>query len=160
MTDLDLCSTSPSLMVEPLPQSELPANWHRTIVVVDDEDIVRGLVARTLGDAGYRVLQASHGAAAIGLLELWAQTVNLVICDLVMPVLGGREVSVWMKEHCPGIRLLFISGYPRAYLEAHHLYDPSVPMLRKPFLPSRLLEMVEDLLAAEPEPEQRRAEGG
>ena len=147
-------------MVEPLPQSELPANRRRTIVVVDDEDTVRGLVARTLRDAGYRVLQASHGAAAIGLLEHWAQTVDLVICDLVMPVLGGREVSVWMKEHCPGIALLFISGYPRAYLEAHHLYDPSVPMLRKPFLPSRLLETVEDLLATEPEPERRRAEGG
>jgi CheY-like chemotaxis protein len=146
-------------MVEPLPQSELPANWQRTIVVVDDEDIVRGLVARTLRDAGYRVLQASHGAAAIGLLELWAQTVDLVICDLVMPVLGGREVSDWMKEHCPGVSLLFMSGYPRAYLEAHHLYDPSVPMLRKPFLPSRLLETVEDLLGTEPEPERRRAEG-
>jgi CheY-like chemotaxis protein len=106
------------------------------------------------------VLQASHGAAAIGLLERQAQAVNLVICDLVMPILGGREVSDWMKEHCPGVPLLFISGYPRAYLEAHHLYDASVPMLRKPFLPSRLLESVEELLAAEPEPERRRAEGG
>jgi CheY-like chemotaxis protein len=146
------------LMVEPLPQSELPPNRQRTIVVVDDEDIVRGLITRTLRDAGYRVLQASHGAAAIGLLELWAKTVDLVICDLVMPVLGGREVSDWMKEHCTGVPLLFISGYPRAHLEAHHLYDPSVPMLRKPFLPSRLLETVEDLLAAEPE--RRQAEGG
>jgi CheY-like chemotaxis protein len=145
-------------MVELLPQSEPPPSWQRTILVVDDEDIVRGLVARTLRDAGYRVLQASHGAAAIGLLELWAQAVDLVICDLVMPVLGGREVSDWMKEHCTEVSLLFISGYPRAYLEAHHLYDPAVPMLRKPFLPSRLLETVEDLLAAEPE--RRWAEGG
>lgn len=143
-----------------MPQSELRSNRQRTIVVLDDEDIVRGLVARTLRDAGYRVLQASHGAAAIGLLELWAQTVDLVICDLVMPVLGGREVSDWMKEHCPGVSLLFMSGYPRAYLEAHHLYDPSVPMLRKPFLPSRLVETVEDLLGTEPEAERRRAEGG
>ena len=61
---------------------------------------------------------------------------NLVICDLVMPILGGREVSDWMKEHCPELPLLFISGYPRAYLEAHLLYNPAVPMLRKPFFPS------------------------
>jgi CheY-like chemotaxis protein len=132
-------------MVEPLPQSEPPPSRQRTILVVDDEDIVRELVARTLEEAGYRVLQASHGAAAIGVLERQARAVDLVICDLVMPVLGGREVSDWMKEHCPALPLLFISGYPRAYLEAHHLYDPTVPMLRKPFLPSRLLETVGEL---------------
>ncbi|HEU4473679.1 MAG TPA: response regulator [Gemmatimonadales bacterium] len=129
--------------------------------MVDDEDIVRSLVARTLRDAGYRVHQASHGAAAIGVLEPQAQAIDLVICDLVMPVLGGREVAAWMKGHCPELALLFISGYPRTYLEAHDLYDPAVPLLRKPFLPSRLLESVEELLATRPprEQERRRAEG-
>ena len=146
-------------MVEALPQSEPPATWPRTILIVDDEDIVRALVSRSLREAGYRVLQACHGAAAIGLLETEARGMDLVICDLVMPVLGGREVSDWMKEHCPDLPLLFISGYPRAYLEANHLYDPSVPMLRKPFLPSRLLESVEELLIGRQAPPHRRAEG-
>jgi CheY-like chemotaxis protein len=126
---------------------------------VDDEDIVRALVARCLREAGYRVLQASHGAAAIGVLELQAEAMSLVICDLVMPILGGREVCTWMQEHCPELPLLFISGYPRAYLEAHHLYDPAVPMLRKPFLPSRLLETVEELVTPDPTQARRRAEG-
>jgi len=146
-------------MVEPLPQSEPPTTWQHTILVVDDEDIVRGLVTRSLREGGYRVLQASHGAAAIGLLELQAQAVSLVICDLVMPILGGREVGDWIKKRCPELPLLFISGYPRAYLEAHQLYDPTVPMLRKPFLPSRLLETVEELVDAGPAPARRRAEG-
>ena len=141
-----------------MPQPEPPISRQRTILVVDDEDIVRGLVARSLREAGYRVIQASHGAAAIGLLELQAPAVNLVICDLVMPILGGREVSEWMKEHSPDLPLLFISGYPRAHLEAQQLYDPAVPMLRKPFLPSRLLETVEELLSG-PEPLRRRVEG-
>lgn len=138
-----------------MPQSETPGP--RTVLVVDDEDIVRALVARSLREAGYRVLQASHGAAAIGLLEVEAAAVDLVICDLVMPVVGGREVAGWMREHCPRVPLLFISGYPRTYLEAHDLFDPTVPMLRKPFLPSRLLEAVEELAAATAE--RRRAEG-
>jgi two-component system, cell cycle sensor histidine kinase and response regulator CckA len=142
-----------------VPQSEPSPSWQRTVLVVDDEDVVRRLIARTLREGGYRVLQASHGAAAIGLLELQAQAVNLVICDLVMPILGGREVSDWMKEHCPELPLLFVSGYPRAYLEAHHLYDPTVPMLRKPFLPSKLLETVEELVGVGPAPRRRRAEG-
>jgi CheY-like chemotaxis protein len=116
-------------MAEPLIQSKLPTSRQHTILIVDDEDMVRGLLARSLRESGYGVLQASHGAAAIGLLELQAQAVNLVICDLVMPVLGGREVSDWMKEHCPELPLLFISGYPNAFLEALLLYDGSVPMI-------------------------------
>ncbi len=139
-----------------MPPAETPGP--RTVLVVDDEDIVRALVARSLREAGYRVLQASHGAAAIGLLEVGAAAVDLVICDLVMPVVGGREVAGWMREHCPRVPLLFISGYPRTYLEAHDLFDPTVPMLRKPFLPSRLLEAVEELASATAE--RRRAEGG
>ena len=142
-----------------MPQSDPSPSQQRTILIVDDEDIVRGLVTRSLREAGYQVLQASHGAAAIGLLESDAPSVDLVICDLVMPILGGREVSEWMRSHCPELPLLFISGYPRAYLEAHHLYQPTVPVLRKPFLPSRLFESVEELLASGPVPARRQAEG-
>ena len=98
------------------------------------------------------------GAGAIGLLEPRSNPVDLVICDLVMPVLGGKEVAEWMRQHAPAVPLLFISGYPRAYLEAHHLFDPGVPMLRKPFLPSRLLEAVEEQVASHPPIERRRAQ--
>jgi two-component system, cell cycle sensor histidine kinase and response regulator CckA len=137
--------------------TESRANRPRTILVVDDEDVIRSLVARALEEGGYRVLQASHGGAAIGVLEPDPNAVDLVICDLVMPVLGGKEVAEWMREHSPAVPLLFISGYPRAYLEAHHLFDPDVPMLRKPFLPSRLLEAVEEQVAMRPPNERRRA---
>jgi two-component system, cell cycle sensor histidine kinase and response regulator CckA len=140
-----------------LVQSDSRANRPRTILVVDDEDIVRALVARTLRDAGYRVLEASHGGAAIGLLEHDPNAVDLVICDLVMPVLGGKEVAQWLREHRRAVPLLFISGYPRSYLEAHHLFDPDVAMLRKPFLPSRLLEAVEEQVALHPPVERRQA---
>lgn len=139
-------------------QPDSRANRPRTILVVDDEDLVRGLVARTLEQAGYRILQASHGGAAIGLLEHDPNAVDLVVCDLAMPVVGGKEVAEWMREHCPAVPLLFISGYPRAYLEAHNLFDPAVPMLRKPFLPSRLLEAVEEQVAAHPPIERRRTQ--
>jgi two-component system cell cycle sensor histidine kinase/response regulator CckA len=133
-------------MVGSLPQPQPSSSRQRTVLVVDDEDIVRELVARSLHEAGYRVIEATHGGAAISLMERHPEGADLVICDLVMPVVDGREVAHWMKEHVPTLPLLFISGYPRAYLEAHHLYDPSVPLLRKPFLPSRLVEVVEEIL--------------
>jgi CheY-like chemotaxis protein len=139
-----------------LPPTDARANRPRTVLVVDDEDVVRELVARTLKESDYRVLQASHGAAAIGLLEREANGVDLVVSDLMMPVLGGKELADWMRQHAPAVPLLFISGYPRAYLEAHNLFDPAVPMLRKPFLPSRLLEAVEEQVASHPPAERRR----
>jgi CheY-like chemotaxis protein len=152
-----ICNTS-TLEGRILSQIDSRANRPRTILVVDDEDVVRGLVARTLREAGYRVIEASHGAAAIGLLEPHSNAVDLVICDLVMPVLGGKEVAEWMRQHSPAVPLLFISGFPRAYLEAHHLFDPGVPMLRKPFLPSRLLEAVVEQVKSHPPTERRRRE--
>lgn len=146
-TQVPVCNRALTPTEKPLTQPDHPPSSPRTVLLVDDEDIVRELIARSLLEGGYRVRQAHHGAAAIGLLEVEAQVLDLVVCDLVMPIVGGREVASWMREHCPDLPLLFISGYPRGYLEAHDLYDPTVAMLRKPFLPSRLLESVEELLA-------------
>ena len=129
-----------------------------TILIVDDEDIVRALVARALREAGYRVVQAQHGAAALAVLESGRETVHLVITDLVMPGMGGREVARWLATHLPGVPVLFISGYPRTYLEAHDLYDAGIPLLRKPFLPSRLLEAVQELLPDAPDYDRPAAE--
>lgn len=119
----------------------------RTILVVDDEEVVRILVCRALADAGFSVVEASHGAEAIAVLESGASEIDLVLCDLVMPGLNGRDLARWLLANRPGTPILLISGYPRPYLETHDLYDPSIPLLRKPFLPSRLLEAVEETLA-------------
>lgn len=116
----------------------------RTVLVVDDEEVVRTLVSRALREAGYDVVEASHGAAALALLASKAPDLELVICDLVMPGLNGRELARWLGAHRPDLPILLISGYPLAYLEAHDLYDSAIPLLRKPFLPSRLLEAVEE----------------
>jgi CheY-like chemotaxis protein len=118
----------------------------RTVLVVDDEEVVRILLGRALTEAGYRVIQAHSGLDATAILEQDAPAVDLVICDLVMPVMSGRDVARWLGTHHPDLPILFISGYPRAYLEAHDLHDPGIPLLRKPFLPSRLLESVEEML--------------
>jgi CheY-like chemotaxis protein len=83
--------------------------------------------------------------------ESGRETIHLVITDLVRPGVGGREVARWTAAHLPELPVLFISGYPRTYLEAHDLYDAGIPLLRKPFLPSRLLEAVQELLPDTPQ---------
>ena len=120
----------------------------RTILVVDDEEVVRMLVTRALVEAGFHVVEAGHGAAALSLLESGMHELDLVLCDLVMPGVNGRDLARWLAANRPDLPILLISGYPLPYLEAHDLYDPGLPLLRKPFLPSRLLEAVEDTLVA------------
>jgi CheY-like chemotaxis protein len=120
---------------------------HRTVLVVDDEEVVRMLVARALVEAGYSVIEAAHGAAALATIESEAYDLDLVLCDLVMPGVNGRDLARWLAANRPELPLLLISGYPLPYLEAHGLYDPGLPLLRKPFLPSRLLEAVEETLS-------------
>ena len=122
------------------------ASRQRTVLVVDDEEMVRHLIARSLTQAGYRVLEACHGAGALGILEGQAASIDLVVCDLVMPLVSGREVGRWIGSHYPRLPVLYVSGYPRAYLEAHDLYESGVQLLRKPFLPSRLLEAVDEAI--------------
>jgi CheY-like chemotaxis protein len=114
------------------------------ILVVDDEEVVRHLVARALTQANYEVFQAADGFEALALLADHALRLRLAIFDLVMPGLTGRELAEVTAERWPQLPILFISGYPRAYLEEHSLLDSHLPLLKKPFLPSRLLEMVEE----------------
>ncbi len=111
-------------------------------------------MTRTVGprtvlvEAGFAVVEASHGAAALAILEASIHDLDLVLCDLVMPGLNGRDLAAWLAANRPELPILLISGYPLPYLEAHDLYDPRLPLLRKPFLPSRLLEAVEASLIA------------
>jgi CheY-like chemotaxis protein len=92
-------------------------------------------------------VEAGHGAAALAILEAGVHDFDLVVCDLVMPGLNGRDLARWLGTNRPDLPILLISGYPQPYLEAHGMYDPGIPLLRKPFLPSRLLEAVEEALA-------------
>lgn len=130
------------------PSLSVPGRPRGTVLVVDDEEVVRTLVARALVEAGYGVVEAGHGGAALALLESTGYDLDLVLCDLVMPGLNGRDLARWLVANRPGLPILLISGYPLPYLEAHDLYDPKLPLLRKPFLPSRLLETVEDVIGA------------
>lgn len=136
-------------MTDPEPVSP-PRETRGPILIVDDEEVIRHLVARALTQANYEVHQAADGFEALALLAAHAPRLRLAIFDLVMPGLTGKELAEVTVERWPQLPILFISGYPRAYLEEHALLDSDLPLLKKPFLPSRLLEMVEE--TARPDP--------
>lgn len=122
--------------------------YGQTILVVEDETPVRGVIRRTLERHGYRVLEARHGTDALLVWERAHATVAMVITDIVMPELGGRELAARLRDDRPEIPILFLSGYAGGAGAAGGLpLAAGEPFLHKPFAGTELLRQVETLLA-------------
>ena len=119
-----------------------------TILVVEDDDGVRGFATRVLERAGYRVLSASGGAAA---LETYGgEPIDLLVTDVVMPSMSGREVADRLSARRPGLRVMFMSGHADATIVKHGVLDPDIRYLPKPFTAQSLILAVGDALQAPP----------
>jgi PAS domain S-box-containing protein len=115
----------------------------RTVLVVDDEAMVRNVTRRTLERAGYRVLQAENGRAALELLESTHQEVGLVLLDLTMPELGGQETLALMHDRWPGLKVMLSSGYSAYVGTGGEPQAGLVGFIQKPYLPGELLEAIQ-----------------
>ncbi|HXT23068.1 MAG TPA: ATP-binding protein [Thermoanaerobaculia bacterium] len=115
------------------------------VLVAEDEEVVRGLVARLLRLRGYRVLEADRGSAALAAAEL-VNDLRLLISDVVMPDMSGRELAEKLVERQPGLKVLFISGYTDESIASHGVLDPGVELLEKPFTAEVLAQRVRDVL--------------
>jgi two-component system, cell cycle sensor histidine kinase and response regulator CckA len=116
-----------------------------TILVVEDDGAVRRLSRDVLTHAGYMVLDARDGDEALTLTRASPTTVDLVITDVVMPGLTGRELAERLRAAFPRIRVLYTSGYTKTATMTAGI-DASAPFLPKPFLPTDLLTKVRDVL--------------
>jgi DNA-binding response OmpR family regulator len=121
-----------------------------TILLAEDEDLVRSLAKRVLESAGYRVLVAKDGEEAIGLVETRSAEIDLALLDVVMPKASGRDVSVRLKAIRPDVPVLFSSGYSRQMLDEKWIPDSGADLIPKPYEPKVLLARVRESLAARP----------
>jgi two-component system cell cycle sensor histidine kinase/response regulator CckA len=119
-----------------------------TIMVVEDEDMVRSLASRGLREQGYTVIEARHGADALRQLELQPTAVDLVISDVVMPEMGGRELGRRLAALRPSMPVLYTSGYTGEDVIERGLLDPDAPFQQKPFTPEDLARKVREMLDA------------
>jgi CheY-like chemotaxis protein len=115
---------------------------HETILLVEDEPDVRRLAARALTQHGYVVLEANGGVEALEIARRYRGPVNLLVTDVVMPGLNGKEVLSRLIETRPDARALFMSGYPADIIANRGLLDSNIAFLQKPFTPSVLLQRV------------------
>ena len=119
-----------------------------TVLVVEDEEVVRTLAARILREQGYIVLEARDGLHALELAMVYGQTIDLVLTDMVMPGLGGDGLAVQLKARIPYLRVLYMSGYTEHAMVQRGLLDSTTPLLQKPFNRSTLVQMVRRALEA------------
>lgn len=118
----------------------------QTVLVVDDEEGLRALVCRTLRAEGYSTLEASHGAEALELVETAPAPVDLVVTDMVMPGMDGRELGRRLAQRWPSLPILYISAYDVNDIFRRGSPRSSAPFLQKPFAADGLLTIVRGLL--------------
>jgi CheY-like chemotaxis protein len=104
-----------------------------TILVVEDYDVLKGLAGRILRAAGYTVLEASDGAEALALCKKHNGELDLILADVVMPSMGGRELAERIKRAHPKLKMLFMSGYTDEAITRNGVLPAGVPFLEKPF---------------------------
>jgi CheY-like chemotaxis protein len=115
-----------------------------TIILVEDDSLVREITARVLGRAGYTVLEAQDGEEALQMVRRHTGHIDLVITDVVMARVGGLELARRVAGERPGLPILLMSGYNAEEMPAD---DPTIGFLQKPFTPNALLQTVSALLA-------------
>jgi two-component system cell cycle sensor histidine kinase/response regulator CckA len=136
-------------LVKEIVGSMTDLNGSETVLIVDDEDLLLTMGQAILSHYGYRVLTANSGAKALELLAHNDQTVDLLITDLVMPNMSGRELVERVRQISPFTRILCTSGYVRSNSEEQH----NAAYLQKPFTSQELLRKVKQALAnGEPAP--------
>jgi signal transduction histidine kinase/CheY-like chemotaxis protein len=131
------------------------AGGAETILVVEDEDAVRSYVERVLGRLGYTVLAARSGVEALALVADDAGPIDLLVTDVMLPGINGRETSERLTARHPSLRTLFISGYTEDSIVHRGELDQGVAFLGKPFTPDALGHAVREVLGA-----QRVVSGG
>lgn len=118
-----------------------------TILVLDDDIDLRSGTVRALARSGHRVLAAATAAEALRIAAEWPAAIDLLICDLVLPGLGGREAANTLQAHRPGMKVLFVSGYSSHDSFRRDVAESGSPFLGKPFDLAALGEATDALLA-------------
>ncbi|MCC6750365.1 MAG: PAS domain S-box protein [Deltaproteobacteria bacterium] len=119
---------------------------HETLLVVEDDDAVRLFARRWLRQAGYRVLEARNGGEALLTIEQHPGPVHLLITDVIMPRISGKQLAERLRAARPGLKVLYMSGYSDEVIAHHGVLEPGVLLLEKPLSGPALEQKVREAL--------------
>ncbi|MDB4987940.1 MAG: Histidine kinase [Myxococcaceae bacterium] len=131
-----------------IPPARLTNHSWETILLVEDEDQVRALARTALRRQGYQVLEAEQGEQALALCEQHVGNIHLLLTDVVMPRMGGRELAARAAVLRPDMKVLYMSGYANDEILPHGVLDDQTALLQKPITPSGLSQRVREVLDA------------
>jgi len=129
-----------------LAQAKTKSPAAQTVLLVEDEEALRATARKVLEQRGYHVLGAPNGAEALRLWEQSPQTVDLLLTDLIMPGMSGRELAQRLMAVRPGLKVLYMSGYPSNDIAHHGILEDGIAFIAKPFTPDALVKKVRALL--------------
>jgi two-component system cell cycle sensor histidine kinase/response regulator CckA len=143
---------APVERVSPEPVITASLRGSETILLVEDQDEVRGLIHKMLVARGYQVLVAPSGPEAVGLgtAQPRERIIDLLVTDVVMPGMTGREVGQLLARAHPRMRVLYLSGYTDESIAHHGMLEPGIAFLQKPFTGEALARKVREVLDASP----------
>jgi CheY-like chemotaxis protein len=116
------------------------------VLVVEDQEDVRNLTCMILRNLGYEVLEASDGKEAMDLAGAYGQPIRLLVSDIIMPSMNGRELAAELSASRPRMKVIFMSGYTDRIMSDDGVLDTSVAFLEKPFTADKLVKMVQQVL--------------
>jgi PAS domain S-box-containing protein len=131
---------------EPAQAPARPARGTETVLVVEDEAPVRSIARQVLERHGYTVLEAPSAEAALDLVTRYSGTIHLLLTDVVMPGLNGRELATKLASLRPDARVIFMSGYTDDAVTRHGVLEPGSAYVQKPFTPDAIARRVREVL--------------
>jgi CheY-like chemotaxis protein len=117
-----------------------------TVLLTEDDDLVRALANRVLATFGYQVLEAATVGAAIALCEKHPERIHLLVTDVIMPEMNGRELSNHLTNLRPDMKILFMSGYTDKAIVHQQILDEKIHFIQKPFAPQAFVKKVREVL--------------
>jgi two-component system cell cycle sensor histidine kinase/response regulator CckA len=117
-----------------------------TILVVENGDILRPLLVEILRREGYTVLEAKNGEEALTLWDRHAGMIDVVVTDMVMPNMSGKELVERLRSLKPEVKVIYMSGYASSILSTGNKFGSDVIFLQKPFRPAELNQTVREIL--------------
>ncbi|PYP12359.1 MAG: hybrid sensor histidine kinase/response regulator [Gemmatimonadetes bacterium] len=119
-----------------------------TVLVVEDDEQLRRLTHRALAGQGYTVLEADRGSTALDIARRHKGQIDLLLTDVIMPDTNGRKLAETIRAARPGLRVLYMSGYPDGAIASHGMLEPGVAYLAKPFTTEAITRKVREVLEA------------
>ena len=137
---------SPIVLASPYALDQLPLGGQETILLVEDEEPLRVMASSVLEECGYKVLQAADGEEALQVSNEYGSIIDILVTDVVMPKLGGRQIAEQLLKDRKGLLVLFMTGYTDDVVLRQELFEGGIEVLQKPFFPSDLARRVRKIL--------------